>query len=209
LLMNVGPVKAVFVFIIATIAMMLFASATQGWFFTKNRIWESVALLLIAFTLFRPGFWLDKVSPPYDQRPGVEALQLAASMPDGGKMRVRLKGPDFDHPEEFNQTSVVLNLGKSGDGETRFTQAGLNILDEDGKVVIDGLTWDSKLKNLDKLFSMGDPDNPLMVEYVYLENERMPKELFYIPAILLLALIILLQRRRHRHFRPEEKVAAA
>jgi TRAP-type uncharacterized transport system fused permease subunit len=41
--------------------MLIFAAATQGYFLTRSRIYESVLLLLIAFTLFRPGFWMDKV----------------------------------------------------------------------------------------------------------------------------------------------------
>lgn len=209
LLINVGPLKALFVFVIATIAMMLFASATQGWFFTRNRIWETVALLAIALTLFRPGLLLDQVSPPFDERPGVEAVKLAEAAPDGGTLRVRLVGPDFDDIDENNSTFLELNLGKSGDGETRFTQSGLNVLEDDGKMTVDGLTWDSKLKHLDKLFTMGDLDKPLVIEKVLVKRERLPKELFYIPALLLLWLIIFLQRRRHREDDPEAEARAA
>ncbi len=198
LLIDVGPMKAIFVFVIATIAMMLFAAATQGWFFTKSKVWETVALLLIAFTLFRPGFWLDTVSPKYDVRPGTEAMQLAAAVPDGGQLRVEIEGPDFDDPDVKNSTNLILNLGAAGDGESRFMNAGLNVLEEEGKVAIDGLTWDSKLRHLDKLFTMGDLDNPLLIKNVKIENERMPKEVFYIPALLLLGLIIFLQINRHR-----------
>ena len=196
LLMNVGPAKAIFVFIIATIAMMLFAAATQGWFFTKSKVWESIALLLIAFTLFRPGFWLDRVSPPYDEKPGTEALSVAEQLPDDAKLRVKIVGPDFDDPDEQNHTNVLLELGPQGDGETRFTQAGLMILDEEDKLVVDGVTWDSKHKQLDKLFTMGDFDNPLYIEKILIDRDRVPKEIFYLPALVLLALIIFLQKRR-------------
>ncbi len=67
LLIDVTMVQGIFVFIVATIAMLLFAAATQGCFLASNRIYETVALLLIAFTLFRPGFWMDMVSPPYSE----------------------------------------------------------------------------------------------------------------------------------------------
>ncbi len=197
LLIDVTIFKAVFIFIIATIAMMLFAAATQGWFFTKSKVWESVALLLIAFTLFRPGFWLDYVSSPFEDKPGAQALSIAESMPDGASMRVRIVGPDFDNPDINNNTTILLQLGPKADGETRFTKAGLNILEEDGKVVVDGLTWDSKHKQLDKLFTLGEVDNPVIVEIVQLNRERFAKELFYIPALGILFLIIFLQRRRH------------
>jgi hypothetical protein len=198
LLIDVGPLKAVMVFVIATIAMMLFAAATQGWFFTKSKVWETVALLLIALTLFRPGLWLDAMSPPFDEKPGAEAMTLVAAMPADASLRVRIVGPDFDHPDENNNTSLVLNLGPEGDGESRFTNAGLMVLEEEGKVLVDGLTWDSKHKQLDKLFSIGDLDNPVYLDKILIKRDRLPKELFFIPALLLLGFIVFIQRRRHR-----------
>ena len=211
LLINVGPVQAVFVFVIAVIAMMLFASATQGWFFTKNRIWETVALLLIAFTLFRPGFWLDRVSAPYDVKPGVEALTVAQSMPEGSTLRLKVVGPAFN-PENKTHTNVEVNLGAKGDdGESRFNKAGFKFIEEEGKIIFDGFTWNFKDKKLKQRFSeqftMGDLDNPITIETVSIARDRLPKQLFYIPALLLLGLIIFLQLRRHRD--PEDETATA
>ncbi len=204
LLMNVSPAKAVLVFVIATIAMMLFAAATQGWFFSKSRIWESVALLLIAFTLFRPGYWLDQIEPPYEERAGIEAIKLAAALPENAEIRMRIVGPSFD-PDKVNNTSVAINLGKkNADGAARFESAGYKLMEEDGKVLFDGFTWNFKDKDLKQRFAeqftVGDPDNPLVIDGVQTPRERMPKEVFYIPALLLLGLIIFLQRRRHPAF---------
>ena len=198
LLIDVTVGKAIFVFFIAMIAMMLFAAATQGWFFTKSKVWESVALLLVAFTLFRPGYWLDQVSPPYDERGGAEAFVIAESLPDDATLRVKIAGPDYDDIDRHKNTTVVLSMGKKADGETRFTQAGLMVLEDDGKMVLDGLTWDSTQKHLDNSFSIGDLDNPVMIDKVLLKRERLPKELFYIPALLLLGLVLLTQRGRIR-----------
>jgi len=196
LLMNVTPAKAVLVFIIATIAMMLFAAATQGWFMHKSRKWESVMLLLIAFTLFRPGYWLDQVSAPFIEKPGGQALQIAQSLPDNASLRIRVAGPDFDDYETVNNTSIILKLGPMGDGEERLTNAGLQVMEEEGKVIIDALTWDSKHKQLDKVFTFGELDNPVVIDQVYIVKERIAKEVFYIPALLMLALIIFLQLGR-------------
>jgi len=211
LLIDVGPFKAVMVFIIATIAMMLFAAATQGWFFTKSKIWETVALLMIAFTLFRPGFLLDKIAPPFDERPGIEAMKIAEGMPEGAKMRIRLVGTDFNDEEKQNNTSLLLKLGAKGDAESRFTNAGFMFIEDEGKIVFDGFTWDFKDEDLKKLFSeqfvTGDLDSPLYIDKVLVPNERMPKELFFIPALLLLGMIIFLQRRRHRKVYGDEQAA--
>ena len=64
LLIDVTVGKAILVFLIAVVAMLVFAAATQGYWIVKSKPWEIVALLLVAFTLFRPGYWLDRVSPP-------------------------------------------------------------------------------------------------------------------------------------------------
>ena len=56
LLINVGPFKALFVFTVALIAMIAFAAATQNHMFVRNKRWETIALLLVAFTMFRPGY---------------------------------------------------------------------------------------------------------------------------------------------------------
>ncbi|MCP4185622.1 MAG: TRAP transporter permease [Hyphomicrobiales bacterium] len=208
LLIDVTLFKAVFIFIIATIAMMLFAAATQGWFFTKSKIWESVALLLIAFTLFRPGYWLDTVSSPYDDRPGAEAIKLAETLPENATMRIKISGPDFDNSDIKNFTTLLLELGPKADGETRLTKAGLMVLEEDGKLILDGLTWDSKHKHVDKLFTIGDLDSPATIDTVQLKRGRFVKELFYIPALLLLVLIIFLQRARHGRIEETQPQAA-
>ena len=52
----------------AVVAMLVFAAATQGYFLVRSRWWETIALLLITFTLFRPGYWWDMVYPPYQER---------------------------------------------------------------------------------------------------------------------------------------------
>ncbi|MGI9437518.1 MAG: TRAP transporter permease, partial [Geminicoccaceae bacterium] len=46
LLIDVGWIEGIMVFIIATIAMLVFAAATQGWFFDRLKVWEIPLLLL-------------------------------------------------------------------------------------------------------------------------------------------------------------------
>jgi TRAP transporter 4TM/12TM fusion protein len=56
----------VLVVVSATVAMLVFAAATQNYFLVRSRWYETVALLLVAFTLFRPGFWMDMIDAPFD-----------------------------------------------------------------------------------------------------------------------------------------------
>ena len=65
------------------IAILLFAAATQGHWLVKNRWWETVVLLLVAFMLFRPGYFWDKIDPPFKDMPGAQIFQIADTMEPG------------------------------------------------------------------------------------------------------------------------------
>jgi TRAP transporter 4TM/12TM fusion protein len=195
LLIDVGPLKAIFVAIVATAAMMLFAAATQGFWMVKSRIWETVALLLIAFTLFRPGFWLDYVQPPYDEKTGIEAVELAAQQPENGLMRLVIEGPDFDNAEKIVKTTLMANLGAAGDGTKRMEQAGLLVAPEGDVAKLEeplaGTPFFTRLQMFDFY-----GDKPVQILRAEMPADRTPKEVFYIPAVLLLGLVFWAQRRR-------------
>ena len=146
LLINVGPLQAVFVFAIALVAMLTFAAATQRHMFVRNKTWETAALLLIAFTMFRPGYWLDQVSPPYDYRSGADIVSVAEQVPAGGHLRFVVTGPDSRYGDPFT-TTVLAPLGASGDGETRLmTAAGLMVNIDGERAILDEpmpSTWTS------------------------------------------------------------------
>ncbi len=195
LLIDVGPLKAIFVAIVATVAMLLFAAATQGFWMVKSRIWETVALLLIAFTLFRPGFWLDYVQPPYDEKTGIEAVELAAQQPENGLMRLVIEGPDFDDADKTIKTTLMANLGAAGDGTKRMEQAGLLVAPEGDVAKLEeplaGTPFFTRLQMFDFY-----GDKPVQILRAEMPADRTPKEVFYIPAVLLLGLVFWAQRRR-------------
>ncbi|NND89227.1 MAG: TRAP transporter permease [Granulosicoccus sp.] len=195
LLIDVSLAKAIFVFIVGVIAMMLFAAATQQYFMARSRIWESVALMLIAFTLFRPGFWLDMVQPPFNDLPGSELIQSAADQPVGEPLRLRVVGPDFDYPDKLARLTVLADLGEAGDGESRLEQAGLVvIMDDEGAVLEEPFAGTPFFQTLQMFDFYADP--LVRIEKVQIPAERIAKEVFYIPALLLLGIVILFQRRR-------------
>ncbi|MEZ5447955.1 MAG: DUF3394 domain-containing protein [Thiolinea sp.] len=195
LLIDVGPFKAIFVFVVAVVAMLLFAAATQGYFIAKSRIWETAALLLVAFTLFRPGFWLDQVSPPYLEKPGTDILQLAEAQPPGEPLRLEIQGPDFDNIDQMTQITVMAPLANEGDGAARLDASGLMILEEDGMAKLEEPMAGTPFFTTLQMFDFY-ADEPVRISKVELPAERMPKEVFYLPALLLLAGIVWLQRRR-------------
>jgi len=195
LLIDVTFIKGIMVFIVGVIAMMLFAAATQGYFFAKSRIWESLLLLLVAFTLFRPGYWLDQVQPPYEELPGVQLIEAAENHPVGEPLRLRIVGPDFDFPDKIAQITVIADLGEAGEGEARLEQAGLTvIMENDGATLEEPFAGTAFFQTLQMFDFYADP--VVRVDKVQLPAERIAKEIFYIPALLLLGIVVMLQRRR-------------
>ncbi len=197
LLIDVSPLKAIFVFVVAVVAMMLFAAATQGYFFVRNRIWETVVLLFIAFTLFRPGFWLDRVAPPFDDRPGTEIIELAGDRPVDDMLRVKITGPDLNYPDRIFSTSILIPMGDKGDGMSRLENNGLFITVDGDAAAMEEPLPGSPFVGLGRKFDFYG-DDVVFIETVSIPNERIAKEIFYIPAVLLLALIVFLQFRRKR-----------
>jgi TRAP transporter 4TM/12TM fusion protein len=205
LLINVSFAKAIFVFVVATVAMMLFAAATQGFWFVKNRLWESAALLLIALTLFRPGFWLDQVVPPYDEKSGIEAVELAAKQPADARLRLVIEGPDFDNPDKTSKTTVMVNLGAEGEGAARLESGGLIVAPEGDVAKLEEPIAGTPFFTRFRMFDFY-ADKPVTISKVEMPAERIAKEVFYIPALLLLGFVFWSQRRRR--VVPAKKVAA-
>ncbi len=192
LLINVGVAKGIFVFSIATVAMLLFAAATQNWFLTRSRIWESLALCLIAFALFRPGYFLDEWKDPFVPVEPTKVLELAGQGEADGVIRIQVDGEDQSTGKRV-KTFVALPLGpKEGDGATRLLKnAGIEFRVEDGKTFVDNVEFG-------KFAQKKGVDFDWEVTRLEVPADRPPKELFYIPALLLLGLICFLQIRRRR-----------
>ena len=198
LLIDVSPVKAVFVFAVSVVAMLAFAAATQGYLFVRCRIWETALLLLIAFSLFRPGFWLDKVAPPFVDQPGAQVFAVAGEQPPDSDLRLKIVGPSFDDVDVITETTLVVPLGAAGEGAQRIEDAGLTVMMEDGTAKVDepfpGTPFFDELGDAYDFYA----DDPVSITNVAVPSERMPKEVFFIPAFLLLALVLFLQQRRRR-----------
>ncbi len=187
LLIDVSPLQGVFVFIVATAAMLIFTAGSQGWFIAKSRAWESMALILIAFSLFRPGFWMDMISPPYSESDPVQIVQSIGSVEPGSKVRAIVDGVD-DVGDPVTLT-MIIDVGDEATGEERLSAYGLEVLEQDGKMLVDNAEFDSKAQKAGFDFDQ-------TITKVLVPADQPSKEWLYIPALILLGGIYLLQRRR-------------
>ena len=180
-------VHVVVVVIGAVIAMLVFAAATQGWFVTKSRWWETAALLIIAFTLFRPGYFWDKVYPPLTYMAPTELVQVLDTIDPGSQLRLEIKGENL-RGDEYQMT-VMLKVGDEATGAEKLAGLGIETRDEDGKVIVD-------------LVGFGSPAEKAKIDFdqeilsIQMPTERPNKELMFIPALLLLFVIWRLQKGR-------------
>jgi TRAP transporter 4TM/12TM fusion protein len=201
LLIEVGWVQGIFVFVVATIAMLLFAAATQGWFLTRNKVWESMLLLLVAFTLFRPGFWMDMVAPPFEPVPPAEIEQAAMDVAPGQELRLRIDG--LNAVGEPIQFTALLPVAEGETGADRLFNSGLELIQNGDQVIIDNVTFDSPAQSagLDWDQTITDVRRPV---------PQPSKYWMFIPALLVLAGIVWIQRRRAgTEPRPEAEGAPA
>ncbi len=135
------------------------------------------------------------VDPPFIEKPGTEVLSLAEARPKGERLRMQITGPDFDHPDKMAQITVMAELADEGDGAAKLDKSGLMVLEEDGLAKLEEPMAGTPFFTTLQMFDFYG-DQPVTINKVELPADRIPKEVFYLPALLLLALVVWLQRRR-------------
>ena len=188
-----GPLHLAMVIVTATIAMLMFAAATQGWFITKNKVWETVALLAVTFLFFRPGFIMDKFYPPLIEVPAAQIFEIAGGLPDKAQIRVQVKGETLEGRAVDKVVMLPVGDKSLGDGVARLKDAaGLELKEEDGKLIIDNLVFGGVAEKQKLDFDWE------IASVKMANNDRPAKQWLYILAAGLLALVWFSQRGRVR-----------
>ncbi|WP_296494622.1 TRAP transporter permease [Rhodoferax sp.] len=188
-----GPFHLILTVVSATAAMLVFAAATQGHFLVKSRWYESIALLLITFTLFRPGYWWDMVHPPYTEVPASQISQLIEAQPANAGKRIWIEGTNIDGKDI--RKGVLLPLGPKGTARERLASAGVNVMAQGDELLITQVRFGSRAEKLgmEQGFRIVSAETPA---------DRPAKEWMFLPTIPLLLLVIALQRARARKAKP-------
>ncbi|MEH6579882.1 MAG: TRAP transporter permease [Amphritea sp.] len=171
----------------AIVAMLVFAAATQGFWLVKSRWYETALLLLIAFSMFRPGFWWDMVYSPTLLEPASKIEILAERAPADGSLKLQVSGLTIDGDQVSK--IVLLPLGEPASGEERLENAGLTLREDGQQVVVDMVTYGSPAQGLGLDFDWE-------IQQVLVDADRPPKQLVFIPVLALLILLGFGQRRR-------------
>jgi len=174
----------------ATVAILVFSAATQGFWFVKTKWWETIALLLVAFILFRPGFFWDDIYEPTVNSPATELIQKVGSMKKGDFLELNVEGISFDGDDVKKTVSLQLDSNQES-AEDRLESMGLVLKPQGEDWVVDRVVFGSSAEK-------SGVDFDFLIRSIREEADRPPKELIYIPAILLLLLIGWMQKKRFR-----------
>ncbi len=172
--------------VIATslIGILVFTSATQGWFINKLRWHEIIIFLIISISLLSPEFILNKFYPKFNY---LSIEEINKKQFDYNK-EIRIK---ITRLTEYGERYKLFVIEKNSFGENfSLDDYGMSLVVEDNKTIIDTLKWNgiAKKSGLD----MGDIINEFKIE----NQNRPKKEIIYPIALIFLSIFGYLNIRR-------------
>lgn len=169
------------------IAVLAFASVTQGWMLVSVKWYEALVLIVVIVGCFRPDFVMDQFSPDYTRLEPDRVIAGEAGIEPGQQVRIHVvrESSYGDRRKIF-----VLEASPGRDLSSRFGISAAPT--DDGRYQVTdvafmskaeelGLTWDDYITH----FSVKNPDRP-------------PRQLVYPFMLLLLGFVIWSQLRRQR-----------
>ena len=184
----------------SVIAILLFAAATQGHWLVKNRWWETVVLLLVAFMLFRPGYFWDKIDPPFKDMPGAQIFQIADTMEPGESIRFVVEGETLEGIKRAYTFLLPLAYGDSG--KERVNNTGLQLDDLFGDMevamVMPGISNDRAINKQVEAIKVAGVDSGWIITSIQAKRKTLPKQIVFIPALLLIGIVGTMQLRRRK-----------
>ena len=177
LLIGIENIWHALVVIITSLAgILVFTSATQGWFINKLKWYEIIVFLIISISLLSPEFVLNKFYPKYNYQ-DINNINSVILDP---KKEVRFK---VTRPSLYGDRYKLFVIDKNTfEEEYNLEDYGINLVKENNKIIVDNLKWNGQAKKSG--FEMGDHISEFKIE-----NSNRPSKLFVYPIAILLLLI--------------------
>ena len=167
---------ALTVIITSLTGILVFTSATQGWFINKLKWYEIIIFLFISISLLSPEFVLNKFYPKYDyiNINNINELKLDP------KKEVRFK---VTRVTEYGDRYKLFVINKNTfEQDYSIEDYGMNIIKENEKLIVDTLQWNGKAKKSG--FEMGD-----YISEFKIENANRPSKIIIYPLAIILLFI--------------------
>ena len=165
------------VIVTSLIGILIFTSATQGWFFNKLRWYEIIIFLFISISFLAPEFILNRVYPKYNYFDVYRAQTIQLDFDKEVRFKVTRNS---DYGERYK-----LFLIKENSFEKKYTlqDFGLNVVTDKNKlVIVDTIQWNGLAKKAG--FQQGD----IISEFKIENTNRPDKDWIYPFALILLGL---------------------
>ncbi len=182
----------VMVVISSIVAMLIFAGATQGYWIAKNRWYETIALLILTFLLFRPGFIWDKIQPPFDVLDGAMIFEVAKNLPKNEKLQFVVSGTSIDDIDRKYTFTVDLKDGATG--KDKLINSGLMMDTIDGRAEI--LMVNPGISKQMEAIKVAGVDSGWIIENVKVKADRISKQILFVPLFILIFLLGFIQAKR-------------
>jgi len=195
LLMNIGsPLHLGWVIVTGLAAILVFSCATQGWYLVESRWWEGAILMVAAFVLLRPDMIRDRFHPPFEVQPPARILEVIKDVKPGDNLRLRV---EVDDKKGRVQERTFLIPRDKGSPQEALAKSGLTFEEKDGRTMIADVGFDSPAEKV----GLDIADNNRVVG-IETKLAQPGKEMFTLPAWVLLALVFGLQWRRRPRAQP-------
>jgi len=164
--------------------ILVFTSATQGWFINKLKWYEIIIFLMISISLLSPEFVLNKFYPKYKYQ-DINNINSVILDP---KKEVRFK---ITRPSLYGERYKLFVIDKNSfEEEYKLEDYGISLVRKKNKIIVDNLKWNGLAKKSG--FEIGDYISELKIE----NSSRPSKQVIYPIAILLLLIFGYLNYKR-------------
>ena len=175
---------ALTVIITSLAGILVFTSATQGWFVNRLKWYEIIIFLFISISLLAPEFVLNKFYPKYDY---IDVSKVDNIKLDP-KKEVRIK---VTRITEYGERYKLFVIDKDTfEKEYSIENFGMNLIKENNNYIVDTIQWNGEAKKSG--IEMGDYISEIKIE----NDDRPSKSIIYPIAILLLFIFGYLNSRR-------------
>ena len=166
---------ALLIIITSLIGILIFTSATQGWFINKLKWYEIIIFLVISISFLSPDFVLNKFYPKYNYLE-LDKIQNIKLDP---KKEARIK---VTRVSEYGERYKLFVIKKNTfNNQYSLEEYGIDLVSEENKIIVDTIEWNGYAKKAG--MEMGD-----YITEFKIENSKRPDKKFVYPIALFILL---------------------
>ena len=166
---------ALLVIITSLIGILIFTSATQGWFFSRLKIYEIIVFLFLSICFLAPEFILNKFYPKFQY----VDLKNYKSISIDKDRDVHIK---ITRLSEYGERYKLFVINKNSfEQDFKFDDFGISLIENKNKIIVESLVWNGLAKK-----SGLELDD--IVSELKIENLDRPNKMFIYPIALVIFL---------------------